>query len=139
MKRSNAVPLAFTSMLATSLTGCGAEEPPEAAAICVDQQTEVRVDDDRCQDRSGGGFGSGGFAFLYFGGLGGGRSYQAPPIGGSYRDSGGTFARPSGVGRIGSVSSSGGTVARGSTAVRGGFGGRSRGGVGGGSRGGFGG
>ena len=129
MKRSRTVPLALTALLAASLTGCGEEEDPDNYAICVDPQTEQRVDDDLCDDDGSRG---GGFAFFYFGGISSGRSYTVPAVGQSYVGSGGTTTRPPGVTQTRGISPSGGLVAKGSSAVsRGGFGGTSKGGGGG--------
>ena len=129
MKRSKAVPLALTALLAASLTGCGGDEDPDNYAICVDPDTQQRVDDDRCDD--GGSGGGGGFAWLYFGGINGGRSYPVPPVGGSYTGSGGTLTKPTGTTRLGGISKSGGEVFKGSSSVsRGGFGGKFGGGGG---------
>lgn len=114
-KRSAAVRLTITAMLAASLTACssGDEPDPENAAICVDPNTQVRVDDSQCGDdydhhiySNGGGFGTA--ALWYF--IGRGSAY--PPMGARY--GGGTFTRPANISGIGrGASRTGGTVARG--------------------------
>lgn len=55
MKKSQAVPLALTALMAASLTGCADAPEPDNYAICVDPQTELRVDDQRCDDGHSGG------------------------------------------------------------------------------------
>lgn len=130
MKRSKAVPLALTALLAATITGCGGEQEPDSYAICVDPQTQQRVDDDRCDDDDG--TSGGGFAWFYFGGINAGRTYGVPPIGGSYTGTGGTLTKPSGTTQLGGISKTGGQVFKGSPSVsRGGFGGRGFGGGGG--------
>jgi len=121
MKRSEAVPLALTALMATSLTGCADEPAPDNAAVCIDKATEVRVDDSRCDDNGRGG--GGGFGFFYFGGLNGGSRYNVPPVGGSVAGSGGTLVRPAGITQTKGISRTGGSVYKDSPAVsRGGFG-----------------
>jgi hypothetical protein len=131
VKKSQAVPLALTAMMAASLTGCADEPAPDNVGICVDPKTEIRVEDERCDDGSGGGSGLGGFAFLYFGGLNGGARYNVPPVGGSTVGAGGTTVRPPGTTQTRGISKAGGSVFKGSPTVsRGGFGGSSKGGFG---------
>lgn len=57
MKSSRTVNITRTAMFAaavlaaTSVSGCAEEEQPAThTAVCVDPSTEVRVDDDRCDD-----------------------------------------------------------------------------------------
>ena len=112
-RRSATVTLGVTALLAAGLTGCGAEEAeqaedPDYGAVCVDSQSQERVDDDRCDDdRGGGGVGPGLFAWYFLS-----RGAFAPAVG--QRVSGGTFAQP-GVGTIrrGGINRDGGTVTRG--------------------------
>lgn len=52
-RRSQMVCLGLTAVLATALTGCGADEEsassqPEFAGICVDKTTGIRLDDSVC-------------------------------------------------------------------------------------------
>lgn len=68
-RASKAVPLGLTVLAASSLTGCGAD--PDVAAVCVDPQTQERVDDDMCDsgddpDDYDGSVGSG-FFWYYLG------------------------------------------------------------------------
>ena len=67
MKKSLAVPLVVTSMLATSLTGCAPapEDDPQYQGICVDPETEQRIPDDQCDDDDGRS-GFGGVGLWYF-------------------------------------------------------------------------
>jgi hypothetical protein len=52
--KSNAVRLSYVPVVAALLvlTGCanGTTSTPEEAGICVDEATNVRIDDDRCGD-----------------------------------------------------------------------------------------
>lgn len=129
-RRSAAVTLGVTALLAASLTGCSiGEEEPDQVAVCVDQETQERVADDQCdpEQESRGGSGSlVGAAFLWYY-LG--RASAFPALGA--RVAGGTFATPaSGTWARGGVPSQGGTV------KAGGFGSSSKSG---GARSGFGG
>ena len=114
-RRSATVTLGVTALLATGLTACGNDEPedPDYGAVCVDSQTQQRVDDDQCgDDYRGGGPGVGLFAWYFLS-----RGLVAPALG--QRVAGGTFTAPAtGTIRRG-VNPGGGTIARG------GFGGRS--------------
>lgn len=47
-RASRAVPLGLTVIAASTLTGCGGD--PDVAAVCVDPQTNERVDDGQCDD-----------------------------------------------------------------------------------------
>ncbi len=125
-RRSMAVRLTITAMLAASLTACSSDDPdpdPDNVAICVDPNTQERVDDSQCGEDydhhiySGGGGLSSGF-FWYFVG----RGSVFPPIGSRYVGSVGSFARPAGVGSTVRGGTTGGTVSRG------GFGGSAHGG-----------
>jgi hypothetical protein len=142
-RKSASVTLGVTSLLAVALTAaCGNDAPDDGApddgaaeygAVCVDQQTQERLDDDYCDDdnhyHSGGGW--------YF--IRGGRPYPAK----GKVVSGGSFARPGGGSSVkyggwpaqggslaqpGGVTQPGGKAATGSDTVsRGGFGGKSGG------------
>ena len=116
--RSATVALGVTALMATGLTGCASE--PDYAAVCVDPETEERVDDDQCDDdRDYTGVGAG-FFWYYLG-----ASSRVPAIGAPV--SGGTF-RGAGLNNV----QRGGLPAAGAPSVRssvksGGFGGSSRG------------
>ena len=103
--RSVAVTLGAVPLLAATLTACGSDEDYDYSAICVDPNTQVRVDDDNCDDDDrGGGVGVFGWYFL-------GRGAYAAPIG--QRVGGGSFATPSGSHIKGGVPKGGATVQRG--------------------------
>jgi len=141
VKKSLAVPLVVTSMLATSLTGCSApEDEPQYQGVCVDPETEQRIDDEQCDDDDGRSGGFGGVGLWYFFLLGSrfpavgapltgyrsGSDYvrSAPRDGGYVRggaSADGGRVSPTSVSR---AASSGGKV---TTVSRGGLGGSSRG------------
>ncbi|NHC47546.1 hypothetical protein [Motilibacter aurantiacus] len=50
MRRSTSVSLGLTALLAAGLTGCGGSDGDDVNAVCVDAQTQQRVDDDECDD-----------------------------------------------------------------------------------------
>ena len=141
MKKSVAVPLVVTSMLATSLTGCApAQEDPQYQGICVDPETEQRIDDDQCDDDEGRSGGFGGVGLWYFFLLGSRFPAVGAPLAG-YR-SGADYVRS--VPRDGAVvrggaAANGGRVSPTSVSRAAGSGGKvstvSRGGLGGSSRG----
>ena len=116
--RSATVALGVTALMATGLTGCASE--PDYAAVCVDPETEQRVDDDQCDDDRDYDGVSSGFFWYYLG-----ASSRVPAIGAPV--SGGTF-RGAGLNNV----QRGGLPAAGAPSVRssvksGGFGGSSRG------------
>ncbi|MDQ1723562.1 MAG: hypothetical protein QOG52_590 [Frankiaceae bacterium] len=122
-RRSVAVRLTITAMLAASLSACSSNEPdPDNVAICVDPNTQQRVDDSQCgadldHHIGSGGIGSG-FLWYFIG-----RNSAFPPVGGRYLGTGGSFSRPANIGStIHGVGGAGGTVSRG------GFGGTAHGG-----------
>ena len=87
--RSNTVLLGVTALAASSLTGCASE--PDYAAICVDPETEVRVDDDQCDDSDDPDDytpGVPGFFWFY---LGARSAAPIPAIGSRYDPSAGTY------------------------------------------------
>ena len=134
-RRSTRVVAAGTAAFAAlALTGCGSEDPdPDYQGVCVDPQTEQRVDDERCDDddgRSGVGF----VPFFLFFPLGA----RFPGIGQSYRGYPGSVRTvPAGhTGVRGGAATAGGTATRSTVrqaVSRGGFGttGRGAGSVGG--------
>lgn len=75
-----------------AVTGC-ADEPAEAdyAAVCVDQVTEVRVEDDRCPEGSDNTSMAGPNLWYFIG-----RPYTAPAVGSKITEGSGSYARPSG-------------------------------------------
>ena len=122
-RKSAAVVLGVTALLAPSLAACGSDDDEaENQAICVDRDTETRVDDERCNPDDQANVGVGGLFFWYFLATRGGAFF--PPVGG--RVSGGTFTPPSGSVARGGVPRAGGNV------PRGGFGGGTRSGTSGG-------
>lgn len=144
-RRSEMVALGVTAvMAASSLTACGsdADDEPEYAGVCVDPQTQVRLDDDqcRCMDPETGDWNQDdddcrsrshtrshvGWYFIPYGLI-------AAGVGS--RVAGGSFSRPDRSYNAGGVPRTGGTVSKssvkgGTTVSRGGFGSRG-GGVGG--------
>jgi hypothetical protein len=122
-RKSAAVALGITALLAPSLSACSSGDDVDNQAVCVDEQTQERVPDDQCNPDGSRASGIGGSIFLwYFLGTAVGRSF--PAVG--QRVSGGTFATPGGAYRRGGVPSAGGDV------PRGGFGGGTRAGSSGG-------
>ena len=124
-RKSAAVMLGITALLAPSLAACGSDDDGvDNQAVCVDPDTQERVDDDQCDDNdnNGGGIGSSPFLWYFIGTqVGGG----FPRVG--QRVSGGSFNTPSsGAYRRGGVPAAGGNV------PRGGFGGGTKAGSSGG-------
>lgn len=93
-RASRTVPLGLTVLAASTLSGCGGD--PDVAAVCVDPQTQERVDDDQCDDSDNpqdydGGSGVGGAFFWYYLGTQSARSIPAvgaPVSGGTFNGSG---------------------------------------------------
>lgn len=121
-RRSARIVLTVAPALSLALTGCAAGDPstqeqPTHQAICVDPETEQRVDDDECDDR--GRLGVGGWYFLAMGA-------RFPAIGGLA--SGGSRGVPStphvrgGLPRASAGGVSTSTATRGTAISRGGFG-----------------
>jgi hypothetical protein len=144
-RRSATVALGVTALLAAGLTGCSSDsgsagdgevyaEDTDYQAVCVDEATQERIDDDHCDD-GGPRYHGSGLAAWYF--LSRGAGY--PRVG--RKVTGGTFTNPSsaytvrrggtaaGAGTAGAATR-GGTVTGGGTdgdtVSRGGFGGSSR-------------
>ena len=118
-RKSAAVVLGVTALLAPSLSACSSDDEVDNQAVCVDRTTQERVDDDRCDPDDGANVGVGGLFFWYFLATRGGRLF--PAVG--QRVSGGTYAVPTGSYARGGVPRAGGAV------PRGGFGGGTRHGV----------
>jgi len=119
--RSASISLGITAVMASSLTGCATSA--DYAAVCVNPDTQERVDDDQCDDDSdynGGGVGSG-FFWYYLGA----RSL-VPGVGSTV--TGGTFRGSTLNGSVqrGGLPTTGGSTVKTST-TKGGFGGSSRG------------
>jgi hypothetical protein len=116
--RSVAVGVGLTAVVAAVLVD--RETEPDYAAVCVDPDTQQRVDDDECRD---GGHHVGGSAFAWYF-LG--RASRVPAIGTTV--TGGTFNGGGLSGRVqrGGLPAEGGSSVKSST-VRGGFGGSSHG------------
>lgn len=126
--RSHAVALGLTLVAAGAFSGCAAE--PDYAAICVDPETQERVDDDDCDDdqadyHGGGGGHGGGFYWFY---MSTHSNHSVPAVGSTYNPSHGTYRGST----LGSNVARGGLPSTGSSSVKsyvksGGFGGRSGG------------
>lgn len=137
--RSASVTLGLTALVAAGLTGCapGAQGSDEAEAsadnqaVCVDPETQKRVDDDLCENDDHGGSHGGLYAWYFLS-----RGTSLPSVGSRY--SGGTFDDSTlrGTTVRGGAPRTGGTTVGGSTGTgsdsgtsttvrRGGFGGGS--------------
>lgn len=107
-RRSASVTIGVTAVLVTTLSGCSGDEGDyDYGAVCADQQTQVRVSDNLCDD--------GGFHGWYFIPVGS----WAQAVG--ERVSGGSFNPPPG----GEQAFRGGVPPEGGVIERGGFGGNS--------------
>jgi hypothetical protein len=138
-RKSATVTLGVTALLAAGLTGCAsnggsATEEVDYQAVCVDQATEQRIEDEYC-DTGGQRYHGGGIAAWYFLSRGLGYPRMGGKVtGGTFRDpgaartvqrggapaGGGTAGTVSGGSRTGGGSGSGGS--EGDTVSRGGFG-----------------
>ncbi len=116
--RSTSISLGITALMASSLTGCSSSA--DYAAVCVDPETQERVDDDQCDDDSDYNGSGGGFFWYYLGARSVVPGIGSTVSGGTYRGStlNGTVQR-------GGLPSTGGSTVRSST-TKGGFGGSSR-------------
>lgn len=117
--RSTSISLGITAVMASSLSGCASSA--DYAAVCVDPQTQQRVDDDQCDDDSDyRGTGSG-FFWYYLA-----ASSRIPAVGST--TTGGTFTGSTLNGTVqrGGLPSTGGSTVKSAT-TKGGFGGSSRG------------
>ena len=117
--RSTSISLGITALMASSLTGCASSA--DYAAVCVDPDTQERVDDDQCDDASEDGGGGSGFFWYYLAA----RSI-VPAVG--QTATGGTFRGSSLNGTVqrGGLPTTGGSTVKSAT-TKGGFGGSSRG------------
>lgn len=117
--RSSSISLGITALMASSLTGCSSSA--DYAAVCVDPETQERVDDDQCDDDSDYNGGGSGFFWYYLG-----ASSRIPAVG--QTTSGGTFSGSTLNGTVqrGGLPSTGGSTVKSAT-TKGGFGGSSRG------------
>lgn len=117
--RSASVAIGVTVVMAAGLTGCSTTSA-DYAAVCVNPQTQERVDDDQCHDdHDYNGVGSG-FFWYYLG-----ASSRVPAVGHSV--SGGGWSNPhTGTIQRGGLPKTGGSTVKSST-VKGGFGGSSHG------------
>jgi hypothetical protein len=121
-RKSAAVVLGVTALLAPSLAACTTEDESENQAVCVDRTTEERVSDSQCDPDDRANVGVGGIFFWYFLATRGGAFF--PAVG--QRVSGGTYTVPRGTYTRGGVPTAGGNV------PRGGFGGGTKAGTSGG-------
>ncbi len=119
-RRSARIVLSVAPALSLALTGCAAADPnpePTHQAICVDPETEQRVEDDECDD--GGRLGVGGWYFLAMGARFAGVGQLA--TGGSRQVPSTSHVRGGLPTRVGGVTSTT-TATRGTAVSRGGFG-----------------
>ena len=116
--RSASISLGITAVMASSLTGCATSA--DYAAVCVDPETEQRVDDDQCDDDSDYNGTGTGFFWYYLAA----RSL-VPGVGSTV--SGGTYRGSTLNGSVqrGGLPTTGGSTVRSST-TKGGFGGSGR-------------
>lgn len=96
MRRSTSVTLGVTALLAAGLTGCGGSSGDDVNAVCVDQQTQQRVDDDQCDNDPDNGSIAGSPFLWYF--LG--RASAVPAFGVPIVGYAGSFSPPSSLGRL---------------------------------------
>lgn len=118
--RSGSVAIGFTAVMAAQLSGCASS--PDYAAVCVDPETNERVEDYECSNDTDYDGVSSGFFWYYLG-----SSQRVPAVGSTA--SGGTWngSRLSGSSvQRGGLPTTGGSSVK-STTSRGGFGGSSRG------------
>ena len=116
--RSASISLGITAVMASSLTGCATSA--DYAAVCVDPETEQRVDDDQCDDDSDYNGAGTGFFWYYLAARSIVPGVGSTVSGGTYRGStlNGTVQR-------GGLPTTGGSTVRSST-TKGGFGGSNR-------------
>jgi hypothetical protein len=84
---STAVTLGVGIATALTLAGCPkSEEEPTHSAVCVDEATQLRVDDDRCDDDD-----HHGHVWFYYP-----LHTSAPPVGSTVSGTAGSFTKPAG-------------------------------------------
>lgn len=110
--RSVSVAIGVTAVAAAALSGCTAT--PDYEAVCIDDQTYERVDDDHCDDDEYSGYG--GYSWYYYSG-----GARVPSVGSHV--SGGSTTKP----RRGTTSGDSYSDTGNSSHDYGGFGGRSGG------------
>lgn len=117
--RSTSISLGITALMASSLTGCSSSA--DYAAVCVDPETQERVDDDQCDDDSDYNAGGTGFFWYYLG-----ARTLIPAVG--QTATGGTFrgSTLNGTVQRGGLPTTGGSTVKSAT-TKGGFGGSNRG------------
>ncbi|MFS3127644.1 hypothetical protein ACLM5J_04490 [Nocardioides sp. Bht2] len=117
--RSTSVAIGVTALMASGLTGCASSA--DYAAVCVDPETQNRVDDDECDDDTEYNGTSTGFFWYYLG-----SSQRVPAVGG--QATGGTWSGSSLSGDVqrGGLPKSGSSSVKTATS-KGGFGGSGRG------------
>ena len=117
--RSTSISLGITALMASSLTGCSSSA--DYAAVCVDPETQERVDDDQCDDDSDYNGAGSGFFWYYLG-----ASSRIPAVGSPA--TGGTWSGSTLNGSVqrGGLPTTGGSTVKSAT-TKGGFGGSSRG------------
>lgn len=117
--RSTSISLGITALMASSLTGCSSSA--DYAAVCVDPETQERVDDDECDDDSDYNGAGSGFFWYYLG-----ASSRIPAVGSPA--TGGTWSGSTLNGSVqrGGLPTTGGSTVKSAT-TKGGFGGSSRG------------
>lgn len=86
--RSASVGLGLTALVAASLTGCAFGGDPDYAAICVDPETEERVDDDQCDDDREYSGAGGGFFWFY---MATSSRYAVPSVGQTFDRNAGSY------------------------------------------------
>lgn len=84
--RSMSVAIGVTAVAAAALSGC--TSTPDYEAVCIDEQTYERVDDDMCDDDENNSYGSG-YRWYYYGG-----GTRVPSVGSHV--SGGSTSKPRG-------------------------------------------
>jgi hypothetical protein len=117
--RSSSVALGITAVMAANLSGC-ASSSPDYAAVCVNPDTQERVDDDQCDEDSDYNGSGAGFFWYYLAARSIVPGVGSTVTGGTYRGStlNGTVQR-------GGLPTTGGSTVRSST-TKGGFGGSNR-------------
>ncbi|MBB2985261.1 tRNA-dihydrouridine synthase [Terracoccus luteus] len=104
-RRSALVSVGTVALVTVGLSGCSNQADYDYAGVCVDQKTNTRVSDDRCDSRQTTGF-HGGYGWYYVP-----RGVAAPKVG--QAASGGTTTPRSGAWTGKGFSADGGTVTRG--------------------------